>query len=259
MNLVRKVLALLAPWLAASLLLSSSKAANAQISELKMRHGKQVMCMQSGLVGAWEECGTRNYIAVFRGKVAKVVQVSEWELNLSVNVEEVFKGDSNATVKFGTSQGICFDNLNAGSEWLFFLERDEKTGAPYLNYYSRNPSGPVAARGEELARLRSLKSLHGEGMIIGSIQRVSHNGRSIDFSPVSGHSVVARDSRTGKEYWTTTDSKGKFAFDALPSGSYSLTPSKLAMFPPDLQTGSSKETIDVAPGSCSQIDLAAEE
>jgi hypothetical protein len=259
MNLMRKVLVLLAPWLAASLLLSLSQAANAVILESKMRHGKQIMCMQSGLFGAWEECGTRNYIAVFRGKVAKVVQVSELELNLSVNVEEVFKGDSIANIKFGTSEGICFDNLNAGSEWLFFLERDEKTGAPYLNYYSRNPSGPVGARGEELARLRSLKSLHREGMIIGSIQRVSHNGRSNGFSPVSGYSVVARDSRTGKEYRTTTDSKGKFAFDALPSGGYSLTPSKLAMFPPDLQTGSSKETIDVAPGGCSQIVLAAEE
>jgi hypothetical protein len=259
MNLMRKVPAVLAPWLVAGLLLSLSKAATAEITELKMRHGKKFICMQSGLVGAWEECGTQDYVAVFRGKVTRVVEVSEWELELTVNVEEVFKGDSIATIKFGTSQGICFDNLNAGSEWLFFLEKDEKTGAPYLNYYSRNPSGPVAARIEELARMRKLKSLHGEGMIIGSVQRVSDNGRSIDSSPVSGYRVVARDPSTGKEYWATTDSKGKFAFDPLPSGSYSLTPSKLAMFPPGLQAGSSKETIDVAPGGCSQIDLAAEE
>jgi hypothetical protein len=259
MNLVRKVPVLLAPWLAASLLLSLFKAATAEISELKMRHGKKVICMQSGFIGAWEECGTQDYIAVFRGKVARVVEVSEWELELTVNVEEVFKGDPTATIKFGTSQGICFDNLNAGSEWLFFLEKDEKTGTPYLNYYSRNPSGPAAARGEELARLRKLKLLHGEGMIIGSVQRVSHNGQSIDSSPVSGYRIVARDSLTGKEYWTTTDSKGKFAFDPLPSGNYSLKPSRLAMFPPELQAGSSKETIDVAPGGCSRIDLAAEE
>jgi hypothetical protein len=64
----------------------------------------------------WEECGTRDYIAVFRGKVARVVEVSEMELELAVNVEEVFKGDSTAAIKFGTSQGICFDDLNAGSE-----------------------------------------------------------------------------------------------------------------------------------------------
>jgi hypothetical protein len=226
--------------------------------EVKMRHGKQVICMQSGLIGGWEECGTQDYIAVFRGKVARVVEVSEWELELTVNVEEVFKGDSTTTIKFGTSQGICFDNLDAGSEWLFFLEKDEKTGMPYLNYYSRNPSGPVAARSEELARLRKLKLLHGEGMIIGSVRRVSHDGRSIDSSPAPGYRVVARDSHTGKEYSTMTDSNGKFVLQPLPSGSFSLTPSKLAMFPPELQAKSPKFTVDVAPGGCSKVDLAAE-
>jgi len=247
----------LASWFAASLLLPLPKAATAEILETKTRHGKQVMCMQSGLIGGWEECGTQNYIAVFRGKVARVVEVSEWELELTVNVEEVFKGDSTATIQFGTSQGICFDNLDAGSEWLFFLEKDEKTGNPYLNYYSRNPSGPVAERSEELARLRKLQSLHGKGMIIGSLQRISHNGRSIDSSPVPGYRVVARDSKTGKEYATITDSNGKFVLEPLPSGSFSLAPSQLAMFPPELQTGSSKLTVDVAPGGCSKVDLDA--
>lgn len=226
--------------------------APSEILEVKTRNGKQMVCMQSGLVGGWEECGTRDYVAVFRGKVARVVEVSEWELELTVNVEEVFKGDSTATIKFGTSQGICFDDLNAGSEWLFFLEKDERTGAPYLNYYSRNPSGPVAAKGEELARLRKLQLLHGEGMIIGSVQRTSHNGRSIESSPVPGYKVVARDARTGKKYRTTTDSKGKFELEPIPFGSFSLTPSKSVLL-------HSRYTIDVAPGGCSKIDLSADQ
>lgn len=256
MKFMRTVLVLLAVWLTAGFFLSLSKAATAEMLEVKTRHGKNVICMQSGLFGGWEECGTQNYIAVFRGKIARVVEVSEWELELTVNVEEVFKGESAATIKFGTSQGICFDNLNAGSDWLFFLDKDQKTGAPFLNYYSRNPSGPVAVRSEELARQRKLKSLDDEGMIIGSVQRISHNGRSIDSSPVPGYRVVARDSQTGKEYSTMTDSKGKFALDPLPSGSFSLTPSRSALFPerpaPDVEL-----TINVAPGGCSKVDLDA--
>jgi hypothetical protein len=247
---------LLASRLAAGLFLSLPKAATAEMSEVKTRHGKQVICMQSGLFGGWEECGTQNYIAVFRGQVARVVEVSEWELELTVNVEEVFKGDSTRTIKFGTSQGICYDNLNAGSEWLFFLEKDKNTRKPYLNYYSRNPSGPVAARGEELTRLRKLKSFHGEGMMIGSVQHVSHNGRSINSSPVPGYRVVARDSRTGKEYSTITDSNGKFVLEPLPSGSFSLTPSRVAGFP-EPPAPDSRFTIDVAPGGCSKVDLDA--
>jgi len=232
--------------------------ASSEIIEVKTRNGKQMMCMQSGLVGGWEECGTRDYVAVFRGKVTRVVEVSEWELELTVNVEEVFKGDSIATIKFGTSQGICFDNLNAGSEWLFFLEKDEKTGAPYLNYYSRNPSGPVAARGEELARLRKLRSLHDEGMIIGSVRRVSRGGQPVGSPPMPGHKVVARDTRTGKEYSTTTDANGKFVLEPLPAGSFLLAPSRPVLFFEQLKPGW-KFTIDVAPGGCSKVDLGGED
>jgi len=226
--------------------------ASSVVMEVKTRNGKQMMCMQTGLVGGWEECGTQNYIAVFRGKVMKVVQVSEWELELSVTVEEVFKGDLTTTIEFGTSQGICFDDLNSESEWLFFLEKNKESGKPYLNYYSRNPSGPAVDRGEELARLRELKLLHGEGMIIGSVQRVSNNGRLIDRSPAPGYKVVARDARTGKKYQTTTDSKGKFELEPIPTGSFSLTPSKSSLF-------RSRYTIDVAPGGCSKIDLSADQ
>lgn len=133
-----------------------------------------------------------------------------------------------------------------------------KRRASFLNYFSRNSSGPVAAKSEELARLRKLKLLHGEGMIIGSVRRDSHSQRSSSSSPVPGYAVVARDSRTGKEYSTMTDSKGHFEIDSIPAGRFSLTPSKSAIFA-ELKADSSAFTIDVDPGGCSEVSLAPEE
>jgi hypothetical protein len=257
MKLMRIVLALLAPWSALILFLALPKTAAAVVYEAKVRHGKTIMCMQSGLMGAWEECGTENYVAVFRGKVTKVVEISEWDLELTVSVDEVFKGDVRSIVKFGTAQGICFDDLNQGNEWLFFLEKDEKTGAPYLNYFSHNSSGPVSARSDVLARLRELKSSPGEGMIIGSVYSVPHDRPTFESSPLPEYKVVAQNARAGKEYKTTTDSKGKFSLTLLPAGSYSLTPSGLAGFPEDLMK-KSKFKIDVAPGGCYQVNLTAD-
>jgi hypothetical protein len=256
MKLMRMVLVLLAPWLAISFFLALPKTAAAVVYETKVRNGKTIMCVQSGLMGAWEECGTENYVAVFRGKVTKVVEISEWELELTVSVDEVFKGDVRSIVKFGTAQGICFDDLNQGSEWLFFLEKDEKTGAPYLNYFSHNPSGPIAARSDGLERLRQLKSSPSEGMIIGSVHSTSQDRPTFESSPVPDYKVVARDSRTGKEYKATTDSKGNFSLKQLPAGSYSLTPSRSAIFPEDLAKKFRLE-MDVAPRGCYQVDLAA--
>jgi hypothetical protein len=256
MKAIHNLPLLLALWLVAGLFLFLPKATTAEILESKVRHGKQILCMTSGLIGAWEECGTENYIDVLRGRVTKVVEVSEWELKISVTVDEVFKGDLGSTVMFGSSQGICFDDLNEGSEWVFFLEKDEKTGEPFLNYYSHNSSGPVTARGEVLERLRELKSSPGEGMIIGSVHGASHDRPSFDSSPLPEQKVVASNSRTGKEYKTITDSKGRFSLTQLPAGSYSLKPSGLAGFPEDLMR-KFKFKIDVAHGGCYQVDLAA--
>jgi hypothetical protein len=255
MKSIHNLQVLLGLWMVAGLLLFLPKTATAQLMESRVHHGKRILCMQSGLFGSWEECGTEDYIEVFRGKVTKVVEISDWDLKISVTVDEVFKGNLGTSVTFGTSQGICFDDLNKGSEWIFFLEKDQKTGAPYLNYYSRNPSGPIAARGDELERLRELKSSRSEGMIIGSVNSVSHDRPPLDASPLPEYKVVARNAQTGKEYKTITDSKGSFSLKQLPAGSYSLTPSRSANFP----EGLAKEfRLDVAPGGCYQVNLAAD-
>jgi len=74
-----------------------------------------------------------------------------------------------------------------------------------------------------LAQLRALKTNHRPPSLVGTLfeEGVHTSGAT---RPLASTSVTAR-SATGQTFSAKTDAQGVFLFDALPAGSYTLTPS----------------------------------
>jgi hypothetical protein len=192
---------------------------SAQIIEDREYHGKQVMCIHSGLRGVAKQCGTEGYARVFTGTVRSSVEVGDTDKLLQIVPDEVFVGDSSeATVT--TNQACLETDIQAGDRWLFYLYLDPKSDKLVLSY--DGPSKPITEAEDDLSMLRSLGRLTDRGIIIGTIERWGGSGDAKP-TPLANHKVVAKNVKTGDEYSTYTSEGGHFKFE-LPVGRYDVTP-----------------------------------
>jgi hypothetical protein len=192
---------------------------SAQIIEDREYHGKQVMCIHSGLRGVAKRCGTEGYARVFTGTVRSSVEVGDSDKLLQIVPDEVFVGDSSeATVT--TNQACLETDIQAGDRWLFYLYRDPKSDELVLSY--DGPSKPIAEAEDDLSMLRSLGRLTDRGLIIGTIERLGENGDAKP-APLANDKVVAKNVKTGDEYSEYTSESGHFKFE-LPVGQYNVAP-----------------------------------
>jgi hypothetical protein len=200
---------------------------SAQIVEFRDYHGKQIACGSSGLFGFGAACGTQYYDSVFVGTILKVNPVSETEFSAFIAPEEVFKGFPAPEITVGTSQGACMPEMYVGDRWLFYLGKDEKKDGLILAYGS--PSGPVDAKGADIARLRRLSTLEGKGLIMGKVL-VADKAQEPEREPIPrpDHTVAATRLGDGKVFSTVSDANGDFDFGPLPAGQYHLNPNTVS-------------------------------
>jgi hypothetical protein len=203
--------------LAAVAVLALCPRASSQIIEERTYNGRQITCGLSGLFGFGRSCGTQNDEDVFVGTILSVKQVSEYEMDVTLRPEEVFKGAPSAPLNITTSQGICLPEIHTGDRWLFYLWREKESGNLLLTYGSG--SGPVADEQEAIDRLRRLSKLQGAGLIKGLISTSDENG---DWSPRANHRVVVRRLEDNAEYTVFSDTEGRFEFPPLRAGEYDL-------------------------------------
>jgi hypothetical protein len=197
---------------------------SAQIMEERQYHGTTITCMLSGLQGWGSPCGTDgNYAYIFVGSVLSATEISDTEKRLQITPEKIFLGDPATPLTVTTNQGACLPEILPGDQWLFYLQRDDKTNDLMLEYGS--PSEPIAEAQPAINRLRQLAAMTDSGIIAGYVTRpVWHDdGKYLDYTYPPNHKVIAKRDSNGAEYSAVTDSDGTFEFDPLPSGSYHLS------------------------------------
>jgi hypothetical protein len=194
----------------------------AQIFEEREYHGKRITCVQSGLRGFAMPCGTDgNYTYVFVGSVLSVAEISDREKRLQLVPQELFLGDATSPLTVTTRQGACLPEIQAGDKWLFYLWRESGSDALILSY--GGPSRPLADAQKDIEMLRYLARLTDSGVVEGDVTRQYPWDGDGTMFPVRGHKIVAKRKSDGSEYSAVTDSKGRYQFRQLPSGSYDLT------------------------------------
>src|SRR5207253_2559089 len=124
---------------------------SAVILEQRKYHGKNVLCLHSGLIGVARSCGTQGYERVFTGTVTSSVDVGDTDKNLEIVPDEVFVGDS-SKVRAITNQACLRSEIRTGDKWLFYLSHDPKGNTLVLSYDS--PSKPVTDAEDNLSMLR---------------------------------------------------------------------------------------------------------
>jgi hypothetical protein len=197
-----------------------------QIILLREYHGETISCAQSGLRGWGEPCGIDDdYAYIFLGSVLSATKISDTEMRLQLIPHEVFLGNAASQLTVTTNQGACLPQIAVGDEWLFYLQRDDKTHQLLLAYGS--PSEPVADAQQDIAILRRLAAMTDSGLIQGTVGREVQDTEdgvgSTTWVPVPNHKIVAKRKSDGVEYSALSDSDGNYEFEPLPTGSYDLS------------------------------------
>src|SRR6266702_132818 len=230
-----------------SLLVSQST--SAQIFEIREYHGRRITCGRSGLMGWSMPCGAdQGYAEVFIGSILSVVDVSKDEKQLRLRPDEVFFGVPGNEVTVTTSQGDCLPEAHAVDRWLFFLQKDEKSGNLVLSYGS--PSGPEAEVSKTIDLLRRLAVMQNSGVITGNVTRIESHDDGQDYIPASDHRLVAKRKDDGSQYKAFTDSKGDYEFQDLPVGTYELTSNTIEGL------WAEEGSVKLTPKSCSRVNYA---
>jgi hypothetical protein len=154
---MRRIEFLCSAFILLSLVVGGASRCSASDQErLIVRDGKQMICWVRFINTMSGDCGTQSYDAVFTAKISDVKQLQGRsgqnaakaigailgsDLRLSVEPEEVFKGNPPHEMQLTARQGECFPEIRVGDDWLFFAEKDPKTGELEISYYSSNPSG----------------------------------------------------------------------------------------------------------------------
>lgn len=181
-------------------------------------HGRQVACVHSGLRGYGKICGTDGYARVFTGTVKSAVETGDTDKLLQLVPDEVFLGDPNE-VTATTNQACLRTEIQAGEEWLFYLYRDNNTGALILGYDS--PSKPIRQAQQDISMLRHLSKLTDSAILTGNLTRIVSNN-PWKSAPAPNHKVVAKRVSDGVEYAALTDSSGHYEVE-LPPSTYNLS------------------------------------
>ncbi len=169
--------------------------------------------MECGLEGGYED--------IFVGSILSVAEISETEMRLQLKPDEVFLGKPASTLMVTTVQGACFPEMKVGADWLFYLQRDEKSHALMLVY--GEPSAPEKEAQKEVALLRQLMTMTDTGIVKGSVTRVVRTATAEENVPVPGHEIIAKRMADGIRYTTSANKDGDFEFRPLPEGSYDLS------------------------------------
>jgi hypothetical protein len=191
---------------------------SAVIVEVREYHGKQVMCVHSGLVGVAKSCGTEGYARVFTGIVRSAVEKGDTDKLLEIVPDEVFVGDSSDAAAI-TNQACLHTEIQAGDKWLFYLSRDPKSDTLVLSYNS--PSKPMSDAEDDVSMLRDLGHVKNAGILIGTIWRLGETDE-VKAVPFANQKVIAKSVANSAEYTTYTNEKGLFKFE-LPVGNYDVT------------------------------------
>lgn len=174
------------------------------------------------------DCGLDklNNAYVFVGTISAVRPAPMKEKFVDIVPNEVFMGNPRRSITALTSQGSCFEHLEAGQRWLFYLR--DFDGQILLDY-NMLESAPVRGAGSRLETLRRLKNLSGEGLLRGRIVRrilseVSDDdsGEREESNEVPGVQITAIRQSDRAAFHAASGKDGNFEFEPLPMGDYEV-------------------------------------
>jgi hypothetical protein len=171
---------------------------------------------------------------VFVGTVRDVIQIRRGELDVTIDVHEVFTGSLDKTVRIRTRNlGSCeYGDYKAGEQMLIFGGMDD--GLMHVTGCSR--TAPVSQAAADLAELRRMVS-RGTATISGTVTLEDKPRDNIEVR-VAGTSRVTR-----------TDASGRYRFE-LPPGRHTVAPA------PDPRLAPRKaHSIEAVVGACVTHDI----
>jgi hypothetical protein len=210
-----------------------------------VRDGKKLVCAVRFIDTMSADCGTESYDEVFTARILAVKQVPNRpnpmvdsvrdepipfpdathgaDLNLTVEPEEVFKGNPSSHVTVFAEQGECFADVRAGDEWVFFARRDSKTSELEISYMYSNPSGPIEQKREYVERLRLLARGDGLSYVAGEVGFPSFDpDKGEFFRPAQNHKLLFKTEEGNQSYTIETNSEGKFELGPVAPGSFEI-------------------------------------
>ena len=166
-------------------------------------------------------------------------------MRLQLKPDEVFLGEPASTLTITTVQGACFPDMRAGDDWLFYLQRDEKSHALVMVY--GRLSAPEKEAQKKVALLRQLMPMTNTGIVKGRVTRVVRTEATDDDVPVPGHEIIAKRVAVGIQYTALANTDGSFEFRPLPEGSYELSANTVRGL------WAESGTIEVSRRGCSEV------
>lgn len=201
------------------------------------------------------DCGLDklNNAFVFVGTISAVHPAPEKEKSVEIVPNEVFMGDPGHSITALTSQGSCFQHLEPGQQWLFYLR---KIDGKIILDYNIQESAPASEVSSHLETLRRLKNMVGTGLLRGRVVRELYAPSSDDENRIENDDAVpdARITavrRSDQATFSTTSGKdGSYEFQPLPVGDYEVDVVPIGSFHP---VGS---FADIKEGDCRGLILS---
>jgi len=187
------------------------------------------------------DCGLDklNNKYVFVGTILAIHPAPEKEKYVEIIPDEVFLGDPGHSILALTSQGSCFEHLDVGQQWLFYL-RD--IDGKILIDFNMQQSAPVSEVGNRLKTLRQMKNLVGTGLLRGRVVRdlsgfsydyVKNDGdKEEDANSVSGARITAVRESDNATFNIISGKDGSYEFPPLPVGDYEVDVDPIGNFHP---------------------------
>jgi hypothetical protein len=173
---------------------------------------------------------------VFVGTISAVRPAPEKEKYVEIFPNEVFLGDPGHSITALTSQGLYFEHLEAGQQWLFYLRNID--GEALLDY-NMQESASVGEVGPHLETLRRMKNLVGTGLLRGRVLRESFASSSDDdenktegANAVSGARITAVRESDHASFQTLSGKDGSYEFQTLPVGDYEVDVDRIGSLHP---------------------------
>lgn len=225
--------------------LCSQGTAEAVISIFTKVGDKTVLCEYSGLTSNLKDCTTRWswYTYAFVGLISRITPSADEE-SIEIVPEEIFHGNPGPSLTVLTSQAVCLPKLAVGDRWLFFLRK--QPGKPIVLDAYGNQSNPVSSAQEQIQVLRRLQSIGDFGILRGMVSR----SNSPEEKAIAGAIITAKRISDGKQFVSQTDANGRYEFQPVPPGKYSIIVGQVGSFQADASEA------DVTSGSCWDVTLS---
>lgn len=232
-----RLAALLLPLLAWGTLCAAQQTPSNAASNAADDHPFECMISYDGPADQFD-CGLDqlNNSYVFVGTISAVGSTPEKEKYVEIAPNEVFLGDPGRSITALTSQGSCFEHLEPGQQWLFYLRNID--GKIVLDY-NMQESAPVSESGPQLETLRRLKGMVGTGLLRGTVSRElftsvpdDGDGNMNDgTNAVSGARITVVRQSDQATFNTVTGNDGSYEFK-LPVGKYEINVDRIGSFHP---------------------------